>query len=484
MRLPFLILTIFSFIGAYPITNENLPDSIRNRELYPFLQKDRTYIYVNQDFVPVLTTPFTKAGLFTSTGYALVDNEKGESAILNKAGEIVVPFADRYLSLQVLNEHLTAVYERTTFFNKKRFWNWKWSIFSGLNTAVKRQKYKVSILETKQVLYLKNSSSDESLPSYIQILNEEEILFNQSLYKLKGKRLKKQKSNVLFQLTDDAFLQKKGSEFTIMSKNLATPAKKNLVAADQLSFTVSGERIELNEINKNRYYTENPTILWDTKKQVYLIEPNFDKAFPTTITVRNQEDINYLKKLNYIRSIPDYPYFILGVFDYDTWTYSWKYISEDGQFLDRIDAVDFFVVDQIGRIQRPPYTELLSSAQIPTDWKAKSLTKFGNSNYLFKVALTQKGEANRYGLWNTKNGIWELSPIYRDFFWLDATQDLIAIAEEDHHYQLYDYGRKRIITSAVYNNINTDGWVSQTDQTGETLYFYLDFATLREYRAQ
>ncbi|QQU02566.1 hypothetical protein [Myroides odoratus] len=480
MRLSFLLLGIFSFFSCYS-TKEKTVDAQTKQQLYPYLTKNHTYIYVDCDYTPVISTAFTTAGLFTSTGYAVVENDKGETAVINTAGKLVVPFMARYVSLQVLQDELTVVYTRETYAKNSRFWEWEWNIFSGLKTEVQRQKFEVYILETNQVLFAEQLSDKASLPTYVDTIDSEHFIFNQTLYKRKGQRLAKQKNNIIHWFDTNKLLQRNGAQFSILTLENKQQTLSNLEATQQVTFEVNGEELLLTEVNKSRYYSEIPEILYHPKTKEYRIEPLFEKVLPRQIKIRNEADYAYLQKVSYINSVPDYPYFILGVFDFDRWAFQWKYLTEDGTLLDTIDAPDFFVVDAMSRVQRPHPTELISTDQIPAPWRLDAVTKYSGFTHLFKITLKQEGQDNRYGLWNTQTKQWELQPIYRDFYWLDVEQGLLALAQEDNQYVVYNYLAKKNTTSAIFNYIDTSGWVTQVDTAGTKTSFYLDFATAKAY---
>lgn len=481
MHLSLFLFGIFSFLGCHP-TKENLVGLQVNQELYPYLTKNHTYIYVDSHTTPVISTPFATADLFTSTGYAVVSNEKGQSAIINKMGKIVVPFADRYLSLQVLDDQLTVVYTRKSYAKNSRFWEWEWNIFSGLKTEVQRQKFEVYILETGQVLFAESLSDKASLPTYIASLNADHFIFNKILYKKKGQRLSKQKNNIIHWFEPNKLLQQNGSQFAILSLESKIPILEHLEATNQLTLEVNGKELLLTEVNKSRYYSEIPEILFNAKTKEYWIEPLFDRVFPKKIKTQNEADLAYLQKVSYINTVPDYPYFILGVFDYDNWLFQWKYLAMDGTLLDTINAPDFFVVDALSRVQRPQPTELISTDQIPPNWSLEAVTKYKGFSHLFKITLKQEGQSNRYGLWNTQTKQWELQPIYRDLYWLDIEQGLLALAKEDRQYVIYNYKTKKNLTDIIFSYIDTSGWVSQANTAGKEIHFYLDFATAKAYK--
>lgn len=480
MQVTFLLLSIFSLFGWSSSKAQTGTPSMQ-QNLYPYLTKNHTYIYVDADFTPVITTAFAAAESFTSTGYAVVRNAKGESAILNKKGQLVVPFASRYLSLEVLDAQLTAVFSRETYTLNSRFWEWEWNIFSGLKTEVRRQDYTVYILETNQVLYSQRLQADESVPYTISLLDDYHFVFNDALYERKGKRLKKRETNILRSLNANRFLQQKGKTYSLLSLD-GTDFLHSLEATNQLHFRVNGEEITLTDVNKSRYYATIPEILYDSKTKAYWLAPTFDKKFPSTLIVRNEADIAYLKQVTYVNAIPDYPYFILGVFNYDTWLYDWKYVSEDGQLYDHIEAPDFFVVDVIGRVLRPHPEEIIPNNHLPAGWTLYAVTKFHAFTTLFKVAIQQEGQDRRYGLWNSESQQWELDPIYRDLFWLNADQGILALAKEEQQYQLYNYNSKKVLTSTIYKSLYPSGWVSLIDSNQHTLDFYMDYTTLKEYR--
>ncbi|WP_236886063.1 hypothetical protein [Elizabethkingia anophelis] len=97
----------------------------------PFLTKQNFFVYVDKTSMkPVMDHKFRAASLFTSTGFALVGNDKNESAVIDEKGKIVLDFSEDEINVDVING--LTFYKREIEYEKKMpVWKWDWNIMGG-----------------------------------------------------------------------------------------------------------------------------------------------------------------------------------------------------------------------------------------------------------------------------------------------------------------------------------------------------------------
>ncbi|WP_010253644.1 hypothetical protein [Myroides injenensis] len=263
---------------------------------------------------------------------------------------------------------------------------------------------------------------------------------------------------------------------------MAISIKENhLIANTEISFKLGSESIILPNINKSRYGNDIPEVLYNKKNNSYLVQPYFDKKFPQEIIPRNKEDIAFLQKVSYINAIPNYPYFIAGVFDYDKWQYQWKYIDLSGRLYDSIEANDFFTLDILSNVLRPYKSEIIPADKVPNTYQIDKIRKVYQSDNIFIAFLINDQQEKTVGLWDNHYKNWKITPTYNDITILDIERGIIAISLKNNEYQLYSLKTNSLISPTLYNYINSDGWTNIT-KDNTRIYFYTDISTGEEYR--
>jgi hypothetical protein len=87
------------------------------------------------------------------------------------------------------------------------------------------------------------------------------------------------------------------------------------------------------------------------------------------------------------------------------------------------------------------------------------------------------------GLWNSNTKTWEIKPDYHDISVLDTEKQIYTLQKEkDGLYILYGNKNKKRIGSNAYQSINSDGLVTIKLDSGQTIYYYIDIDSGKEYK--
>jgi len=128
----------------------------------PYQTKNKQFVYVASAFQKKLSQEFHWAQPFTSTGYALVANEKDQTGIINSEGEFIEHYSDTDLQLLDLKQ-LTLLMKRQEYEKKLSFWKWDWNILSSyIKKTATYVKLEIRVLESNQILLKKDIPYDEN----------------------------------------------------------------------------------------------------------------------------------------------------------------------------------------------------------------------------------------------------------------------------------------------------------------------------------
>lgn len=470
--------------------NDNLSTinlNLKEITIVPFLTKQNEFIYVDKiSFKPVINQHFQTATTFTPTGFAVVSNEKNEYAVVNETGEIIMNYSPYGIDLNVING-LTFYKKNLEYEKKMPFYKWDWNIMgSGIKKEQTYHKTEIGILESKQILLDKDIPylEDNFYLNFIA-LDENHIFWNETLYQIKNKKLYKIETNIAELLENKKYLKNTNNSFSMYELNKKKPILNGLIGVDKMLILFNKDKIVLNDINKERFAPEVPKTLLDSKNNVYPF-PQYDKVFPQKIKKATTAQIDFLRKTTLIYSINNSPYFLLGIFNYDhnVWAYDWLYVDVEGNMLDALESTyNFKVLDQVGNLVWPDRKMIFPDELNTEKWKFGKINSYEGMHNLYIIPIENKKEIRTKGLWNSHTKAWEIKPEYYNISVLDIEQGIYALQKEENGlFMLYDNKSKKMVSSKKYLAVNSNGLVSIKENDDETIYYYIDIYSGKEYK--
>ncbi|AJW62114.1 hypothetical protein VO54_00627 [Elizabethkingia miricola] len=484
----FFMLTSFIACAQEKKDNPTLISSkMKSISSVPFLTRQNDFVYVEKtNLKPVIEQKFKTASLFTPTGFAIVGNEKNESAVIDEKGKIVLDFSADEINVDVING--LTFYKREIEYEKKMpAWKWDWNIMgSGIKKEQTYHKIEIGILETKQVLLSKDVPylEDEYSLNFVSV-DENHVFWNGSLYEIRNRRLNKIEDNITELLEDKRFIKASNSNFSIYELNQKKVIHNSLKGTETLSIRFGNETLTLIEVNKERFDPEIPKLLTDSKTNDVYPFPQYEKVFPKEITKATASQIDFIKRASLVYSITNSPYFLLGVFNYDhdVWAYDWLYIDTEGNVSDSIGIYNFKVMDQIGNIVWPDRKMILPDQFIDKNWKFGKIKSYRGMNDAYLISIEDGKKQRTMGLWNSRTKSWEIKPECYSISVLDTEQQIYTLQEEkDGLYILYDNKNKKSIGLKAYKSVNSDGLVNVKTDLGQNIYYYIDIYSGQEYK--
>lgn len=452
----------------------------------PFLTSNGDYIYVNKQLEQQFDFSYWNAEPFLSTGFALVSDNQGRTGVIDTKGNLVVDYSEDIIELDVVGS-LTLMRKVREYEKKMMPWSWEWNIMGGSIKKVQTyHKVVISVLESNQLIVsddVKYDSDNYSLS--FQIVDENHVVLNDILYKIKNKKLKKVKKNIASSLDKGRYIPYGESKWDIYSTVSKKPIYANLMETDRLELSLNSELVLLDSINVERYRPDVPKLLVNQENDEVYAFPQYDKPFPKVLNHATKEQLEFLKETSLVYSINNSPYFILGRFNYDhaVWAYDWLYLDVEGNLLDEVKVDDFFMRDRVGYLVWPDKYVLLSNRLLDQNIKFGRIKYVYNSNNLYIVDVKLNEEDCKTGIWNSKTKEWELDPNYYAIQILNTDKHAILLQEnEGGKLQIYNHKDKRLVESSDFQAIYFDGRVKFKKENGSIVYFYIDLETGKEYR--
>lgn len=448
-------------------------------QLIPFLTKQNDFIYVNKDNLkPFNGIKYKSASVYTSTGYAMVINNKGASVVIDTTGKEVLEVGESEIEIEVVNG-LTFYKKQREYERKMPIWNWEWNILGG---AIKKEQtyhsIEIGVIETKQVLLQKEVPYlEDSYTLNPEAVDGEHIYWNETLYAIKNQYLKKKESDIITTLADKRFIKGSNGSFSIYDVQQKKAIHQGLEGVNTLTIKYGNEDLILDQLMQERFEPIVPKLLKDRNTGSVYSYPQYDKAFPKEITKATKKQIAFIKNASLVYSIYNSPYFLIGVFNYDhdIWAYDWLYLDINGQVLEQLDLDSFKVSDQIGRLVWP------AKEMVIPHQKVASVKYYTGSDELYLVNIEDKGGDNMYGVWDKNAQLWSIEPEYTSILALDIAKGIYALQKEkDENYTLYNQIKKENIGAKAYKYIYSDGLV-QVILEDEIVSYYIDIYTGRAY---
>lgn len=463
------------------------PSKMININSVPFLTGQKLFIYADKiSLKPVINQKFKSASMFTPTGFAIVINEKNEYGVIDGNGKIVIGFSAEEINLNVVNG-LTFYKKDIEYEKKMPVWKWDWNIMgSGIKKEQTYHKIEIGVVESLQVLLNEDVPylEDNYYLNFISV-DETHVFWNETLYEVKKNRLHKIENKIAELLENKRWLKGSNPEFSMYELNQKKAIHNGLKGTATLSIKFGKEIITLKDINKERYEPEIPKLLEDSKTNNIYPFPQYEKIFPKEITKATASQIDFIKKTSLVYSITNSPYFLLGVFNYDhdIWAYDWLYIDTKGNVVDSIGFYDFKVLDQVGYLVWPDRKMIIPDQYIDQNWKFGKINSYTGMNDQYLIRIENEKQLRTMGLWNSHEKRWEIKPEYYDISVLDTGKQIYALQkEQDGLYTLLDNKTKKSIGSKAYKSINSEGLVSVKNNSGETVYYYIDLYSGKEYK--
>ncbi|QBK77279.1 hypothetical protein E0Z07_13380 [Myroides odoratimimus] len=456
----------------------NMPQ-VEPTQLIPFLTKQNDFIYVNKDNLkPFNGIKYNSASAYTSTGYAMVINNKGASVVIDTTGKEVLEVGESEIEIEVVNG-LTFYKKQREYERKMPIWNWEWNILGG---AIKKEQtyhsIEIGVIETKQILLHKEVPYlEDSYTLNPEAVDGEHIYWNETLYAIKNQYLKKKESDIITTLADKRFIKGSNNSFSIYDVQQKKAIHQSLEGVNTLTIKYSNEDLVLDQLMQERFEPIVPKLLKDTNTGSVYPYPQYDKAFPKEITKTTTEQVAFIKNATLVYSIHNSPYFLIGVFNYDhdIWAYDWLYLDINGQVLEQLDLDSFKVSDQIERLVWP------AKEMVIPHQKVASVKYYTGSDELYLVNIEGKEGDSKYGVWDKKGQLWSIAPEYTSILALDIAKGIYALQKEkDENYTLYNQIKKENIGVKAYKYIYSDGLV-RVKLEDKTVSYYIDIYTGRAY---
>ena len=459
----------------------NMPQ-VEPTQLIPFLTKQNDFIYVDMDSLkPINGIKYKSASAYTSTGYAMVINNKGASVVIDTNGKEVLEVGESEIEIEVVNG-LTFYKKSREYERKMPIWKWEWNILGG---AIKKEQtyhsIEIGVIETKQVLLQKEVPYlEDSYALNPEAVDDQHIYWNETLYAIKNQYLKKKESGVITTLADKRFIKGFKDSFSIYDVQQKEAIHQSLKGVNTLTIKYGNEDLILDQLMQERFEPIVPKLLKDRNTGSVYPYPQYDKAFPKEIKTATAEQAAFIKNASLIYSIANSPYFLIGVFNYDhdIWAYDWLYLDINGQVVEQLDLDGFKVSDQIGRLVWP------SKEMVIPHQKVTSVKYYTDSDELYLVNIEGKGGDSKYGVWDRKAQLWSIEPEYTSILALDISIGIYALQkEEKENYTLYDSKKQEKLGVKAYQYIDSDGLV-QVKLQDKTVSYYIDIYTGRAYLEQ
>ncbi|MDR3009356.1 MAG: hypothetical protein LBV59_15575 [Sphingobacterium sp.] len=452
----------------------------------PFQTKNKQFVYVDSTFNKKLPQQFYWAQPFTSTGYALVANEKDQMGIINSKGEFIENYSEAQVELLDLGQ-LTLAMKRQEYDKNLPFWKWDWNILSSyIKKTGTYVKLEIRVLESNQVLLKKDIPYDENEYNLVTYpLDTKHLVLNGNLYLIKDQRLKKIEGDIEMPLENGRYIPASTDSFTIHDIQSKKPLLSNLTGLDKIDLLWKNETILLDSINQERFSPTIPKLLKDHKTGSIYAFPQYDKAFPKQIKQATAAQIAFLKEISLVYSVTNSPYFILGRFNYDhaVWAYDWLYIDKDGNLLDSIKAPNFYILDQVGNLVWPDKLMLLPANALEKNWKTGKIKYVYSSEDLYLIDVKRGDLEPTKGLWNAVTKAWDIKPGFEHIEILDGERQIFALQEhKDGLYTLYNNKTKQHVGNKSYMTINPNGWVKHKNQHNQDNGYFIDIVTGQEYK--
>lgn len=469
-------------------------------ELYPYLEKNGYYGYVNKDLEFVIAAKYSTATLFTTTGFAVVSEvpkplhmHRNYYGVINQAGELVVPYVYEEIHLEVLNGQ-TLIWTNHAYRNRWRFWEWSGILFGDnflsdaklIDTEVWRSKMQFSVLESGQHINKKRTYERarllESLP--FEAIDSLTFLQVDQLYQLQEGKAICIAKNIYGKTMNGFFLQKQGNNYRLIDRNGNSVLDTSYKKRKNLRIRMDGRELLFPVENIEKIKTENGTgqlryFFQDNQGRQYIF-PNFGAPFPDRVDALAEGNIAMDTVLNRSRLYPDTS---RSGRHYFRWNYMLdeqrNFETDESGIWKRYASAQFDPTKK----RHPGDKNVVPDNHIPQGWQLADQEVVNDSIYCITI---EKGERNRLekrmGLWNISTGSWEWEPVNYTISPLDVKKKYWKYQEERMgKYGLYNTSIFQQTTPLLYDEVFQNGFVQIRNSVSSQVDFYVNWETGKAY---
>ncbi|MTG98232.1 MULTISPECIES: WG repeat-containing protein [Myroides] len=412
----------------------NYKNGLKSQKLVPFLAKNKLYGYWDQAKNVVIAPQYLSAKVFTSTGFAVVTDNKGKVGVINTKNKVVVGFRFRSIELYVVRK-FTVVSALRYYTVKTRFWEWKFlpnfnilsrnSSFSPLfDKDVNRARHSVFVLETNQTIArvsssLKSTQGLQKIP--IEALSSKFIQIGHHLYKAKVNSFVKLLSN--FKGTYDHKLKlvrqlraDKVKTYNLLGKKIKS---YELIQSRVFPITYKGkEHLVYFKINES-HWKNPPTIYRDTKTSGrYFVNEQFDMPLPVHLkSLDLKQDrplLEIWQNVVNIDAVVSNNFFLIEVLPSDKTrtTNDFYILTTTGVLKDYLPDPLSYSVTSYEDLIWPNKYEIIAKEDFPVDSQFHKVRNIGFINEPYYYVSYQLQDELRTGLWDALNKRWIIQPEY------------------------------------------------------------------------
>lgn len=457
-------------------------------QLQPWLSENGLFGYIDQSERLVIPAIYIEAGLFTSTGYAIITGTNNLKGLIDSTGREVLPLRYDYIKLELINGR-TLVTTEEKYVNRWRFWQWKLLpgfSFMGSNTdkrifdtKVVRYKQQLSLAEynKKIATYRFSHDSDPRRYGTLTCLDEQSFCQNNRLYRLREKNVKLIAKHIYGVTAENLLLQKKGAYYRIITHDGKKADRKKYKISTSLLFTIQGEPTVI----KNKEY-RMPLAVFKDQQGKQFIYPDFSKPFPKEVhsSADTGTFTGRITDAILVAGIPGTDCFLIGFFTPEG-SYNYRILDTKGNWRSGVPvAHNFAVMQNTGDILWPYPEDVISAEQIPEDWKIASYSKYDEN--LLEVTIKQ-GKETKMGVYDKIRQEWIWFPENEYVRKIDRYADVWAFKPSGSSvYGIYNLSKGLVVVEPRYLNINNDGLVTLKEKDVYKT-FYMDCTNGKEYRA-
>lgn len=460
-------------------------------QLYPYLDSEGRFGYVDQNFQMRIQPQYKSASFFTKHGFAVVTDSLNKEGVINQDSQFVIKadYLPKSIHLYEL-DGFTLAEIRKKYYSTLRFWEWKFlpgfSLSGGGNdkrlfdTQVERLKKTVLVLgpKTKKVISERISVSNSKKKYFnIRTLDSNQVIIGGTLYNINKKGVHSIAQGITEQISENTFAQRKGQRLYIVDRSGKQVNKDGYTLLDSIAFKV--EDVPIGKPLSREYAPIASA--YRNAEGLTFIYPDFAKPLPWLIHDNMHPDDptaeELIRGLWTLASVPESEYFLFMSFR-DGKPF-FRFLDTQGNWHQTLPSdIPFTVTQRSGDILWPPKDHYIPQNQVPEGWKIDWISGLSDSS-MYHMTL-RHDKTVRQGIWDFDKQEWLIAPEYYEVYPMDNPQYWRYHSEHDGLWGIMDYNGK-VMIKPTYYSLHPDGWVEHREK-GKYISFYLNPSTLKEYR--